>query len=142
MAYYTALINEWATITAANPSFTTAQKLAAINALTVSNVPLTVWHATNQQIFECIVFSEFTGLSQANRMEIWAMLSGDFPKLGGATSALSQIVVIMTSSACPLTYANFVGLSQLIAGTSPWWQANGYPAAISIGDLAAAGNLT
>ena len=138
MSYYTALINEWATLPSGD---TTAQKLAAINALTVPNTAAAGWTASPQQVCGCIVFSEFTALTQANRMEIWAMLGLGFPLPGGNTSPLGMIVVLMPQSTCPLTYANFVALAQTVAGSEPWWQANGYTAPITASDLVNAGGL-
>jgi len=150
MAYYTALINAWNSTTQPPSGVTgtgltglaTAAKLAAINAWTVSNVPLTTWYASAAQVAQCIVLSEFTALAVAVRMEIWAILSLQFPLKGGNTSVMGQIAVLMPSATCPLTYANFVALSQTVAGTSLWWQANGYTSPISLNDLAAAGGLT
>jgi len=46
MAYYASLVAEWATITTANPTYTTAQKLAAINALTVPGPTIDVQAST------------------------------------------------------------------------------------------------
>jgi hypothetical protein len=38
--------------------------------------------------------------------------------------------------------AYYTALSQTVAGTELWWQANGYTSPINAGDLQAAGNLT
>jgi len=59
MAYYTALINEWPLL----PSGTTAQKLAQINAMTVT-VP-TVLNVTGNQVLNCINWVEFAAPTAA-----------------------------------------------------------------------------
>jgi len=152
MAYYTALIAAWNSTTqppsgvigTALTGLTTAQKLAAVNAWTVSNVPASTWWASSQQLYECIVGSELLTLTQANRMELWAFLNTPFPKIGGATAP--SILIVSTGffpkATCPLTYANLVALANTVAGTSLWWQANGYTSPIDAGDLQAAGGLS
>ena len=148
MAYYTALINAWngatqpptgVTGTGLTSSMTTSVKLATVNAWTIAATPGSVWHASAQQVAECVNINEFTALTTSTRMEVWAILALDFPLLGGTTSIIGQIARLMPNSSCTLTYANFVALAATVAGTGLWWQVNGYPAPFNLNDTAAAG---
>jgi hypothetical protein len=141
MAYYTALITEWAVITAANPTHTTAQKLADLAAVTVTGSVPTLFNESGQAIFSCINYTEYAALTAAQQATIMAICqmanvtSGSASNLGAGGFFTS----IFTNLSGP-TITALIALAQ--ATPQPWWQANGYPAPINANDLVAAGNLT
>jgi hypothetical protein len=140
MSYYTDLIAYWPTVQAATPGQTTAQRIAYYNAIQVQNTPAASgWTATAAQVCNCIVLSEFSALSQPNRMEVWAMLALGFPLPGGNTSILGMLAILLPSSTAPLTYANFVALANTVAGKSPRWQIDLLNGPISLTDTTIAG---
>lgn len=136
MAYYTALINEWALLTPG----TTAAKLAQLNAIVVTGSTPTLIQSTGTQIFNCLVWTEFkllTAAQQTTLMQICALPSGI---QGGSASKFIAPFFGEIAATIPQSIAALVALSQAIS--QPWWQANGYLAPINTNDLIAAGNLT
>jgi hypothetical protein len=138
MAYYDALITKWATLAPG----TTAEKLAQINAITVSGtIPATIF-VNGNQILNCINWPEFNALTAAQQSNILLMCSTQGQLLGGSAN-LSHIVPGMIVAYFPGGGSTITALSALSAATvQPWWQANGYSSRISNSDLAAAGGLT
>lgn len=137
MAYYDALIAEWAALTGS-----TAQKLAAINALTVSgSIPTSVF-ITGDQLFNCLVYSEFAALSAAQQTQLLEVCAMPGQLLGGSASPFIApfFGTLLAAGKGPLTLANLVALAK--ASVQPWWQANGYASPIAPSDLAAAGGLS
>ena len=135
MAYYTALINEWPNLTPG----TTAQKLAQINAMTVTgSVPTTIY-VTADQIFNCINWTEFAALTAQQQSNLLAMLHTPGQLLGGSanTSRLLDGMLLAYFNVAGPTIANLTALAQ--ATVTPWWQANGYPGPFNNNDLIAAG---
>lgn len=140
MAYYTDLIAYWPTVQAATPGQTTAQRIAYYNAIQVQKTPAASgWFVTIEQVTSAIVYSETSSFNQANWMEFWAILSINTRLPGGATSPLNRILVLMPPSTCPLTYANFVALADIVAGTTPRWQVDLLNGPINLVDTTAAG---
>jgi hypothetical protein len=135
MTYYDALVAEWATLTG-----TTAQKLAAINALTITGATPTTAYTTGNAIFNCLVWSEFNALSATQQTLLMQICAIQGPILGGSASPFLAPFFGAIASKAPQTIAALVALAQAIV--QPWWQANGYTSPISAGDLAAAGGLT
>jgi hypothetical protein len=138
MAYYTALITEWATLTG-----TTAAKLAAINALTISGSVPTSITVTGNQLLNCINWAEFAALTPTQQANLLMLCAVPGPLLGGSNNTafivVGMILAYFTNHAGPTITA----LTALATATSqPWWQANGYSSPISPTDLVAAGGLT
>lgn len=141
MAYYTALINEWATITSANPNFTAAQKLAAVNALTVTGSIPTLFNTTGAAIFNCLNYTEFLTLTAAQQTQLMQMCVIPGTLVGGSASTLGAwFVAIFAGKLGGPTIAALTTLAQV--AVQPWWQANGYTSPIGPNDLVLAGNLT
>lgn len=141
MAYYDAMIAKWATL-----SGTTAQKLAAINALTVAGpaVPMVIPTYT---IYNLIVASEFAALSAANQQLIRDILNMGTVDASPGTQVRSMIVARF-----PNGTSTFTALAALAAKYDapqiPWWQGSlasgggGLTGPISGGDLINAGGLS
>lgn len=135
MAYYTALINQWAGL-----SGTTAQKLTAINALTVTgSVPTTIY-ITGAQLLNCINWTEFAALTAAQQSNLLLLCLNPGPLLGGSSNTsfllVGMILAYFTNHSGP-TIVALTALSQAVV--QPWWQANGYPGLFNNNDLTAAG---
>lgn len=135
MAYYDALITEWATLTG-----TTAQKLAAINVLTVTGQVPTLTFVTGSQLFNCLVWGEFNALTAAQQTTLMQLCAIPGQLEGGSASPFVAPFFGSLGSKMPTTIANLVALAQAVV--TPWWQANSYSSPISQSDLAAAGGLT
>jgi hypothetical protein len=137
MAYYDALIAKWGTLTG-----TTAQKLTAVNALTVA-APQKVMLSPSMIINAC-VFSDLAGLTQLQVSQLALLLSGSTIDASVGTSIRSGIQALFAGKT--QTLAN---LAALVApydnATIPWWQATvaqgggGLSSLVSQGDLTAAG---
>lgn len=151
MAYYDALIAKWATLTGA-----TAEKLAAINALTVAGPTVTVSRGDIRQHFDNMV--------DANGAPVWEDIEahkGDTSALGVACRAAlrlrdapgdyppvdvnavmfqQQLAALVTGTV--LTQAQSDSTTALGATQIPWWQSAGYSSPINGNDLVAAGGLT
>jgi hypothetical protein len=138
MAYYTALITEWATLPGGD---TTAQKLAAINAMTVTGIVPTSFTFTGIQLLACLNWTEFASLTAAQQTQILAIcaLSGNLP--GGSSSFVGGMFVAFYVG--KLTGPTIVALTALaMAVVTPWWRSNNYTSPINANDLVAAGGLT
>lgn len=138
MAYYDALIAEWPSL-----SGSTAQKLAALNALTVTgSIPSTIY-VTGAQLLNCINWTEFAALTAAQQSNLLSLCAVPGPLLGGSANTgfilVGMILAYFTNHSGP-TLTALTALAQ--AAVQPWWQANGYPGPFNVNDLVAAGNLT
>jgi hypothetical protein len=142
MAYYTALIAKWPTLTAG----TTAVKLAQLNAITVA--------ATSQKaiikpsdILNAVVFADLAALTQLQVTQLTLLLQGGDIDASVGTSIRLGIQTLFAGKAT--TLAN---LGTLVAPfdspTIPWWQATvaqsggGLGGPVGANDLIAAGGLT
>jgi hypothetical protein len=134
MAYYTALINEWATL-----SGSTAQKLAAVNALTVSGSVPTTLYVSGAQLANCINWAEFAALTAQQQANLLALCQVPGNLLGGSsnTSLLTDGMFLAYFSLAGATIANLTALAQ--AAATPWSQVNGYSTPISMSDVINAG---
>ena len=134
MAYYSALITAWNLSSASSgalPSgvtgtslfgLTTAQKIAAINAWTITGSVPTTLYVTGNQVANCIVWSEFAALTAAQQQNILLMLSIEGLLLGGSSNLteLPNGMMLAAFGAGTQTRANLIALAQ---GTvQPWWQ--------------------
>ena len=154
MAYYDALVARWATL-----SGTTAQKLAAINALTVAGPMTDV--AVTSVVATLALSGRLAGLqayaqnppANANAQaltaarELVALLSSpNAPpfRMSDPTvyaTVQSFLAALVGDTATGVGAADEVALLGLAATIVPWWKANGYASPISQGDLDAAGGL-
>ena len=138
MAYYDALIAKWATLTPG----TTAQKLAQINAITVTGSVPTSFYTTGDALLNCINWTEFNALTATQQSNLLHLCSTPGQLLGGSSNT-AFIVDGMFIAYFSLAGATIAALTALAKATvQPWWQANGYTSPIGPGDLTAAGGLT
>lgn len=136
MAYYTALINQWGALAPG----TTAQKLAAINALTITGSVPTSFFLTGSQLLNCINYNEFKALTAAQQGNLLALCNSQGSLLGGSANtafmAAGMILDYFSNKQGPTIMA-LTALAQ--ATVTPWWQANNYPGPFTNNDLVAAG---
>lgn len=132
---YTALQNEWPLL---NPG-TTAQKLAQLNAMTVTGAVPTLIDIPGTEIFKCLVWSEFTVLTATEQSHLWNLCQMVSVRGGSASTFVAPFFGTLAAR-MPNTITALVALSKGL--TQPWWQANGYLAPINASDLIAAGGLT
>lgn len=144
MAYYTALIAAWNSVTqppsgvtgAALTGLTTTQKIAAVNAWTVTTaaVPMII---PTYSIYNLIVPAEFTALSAANQQLVRDILSMGTVDASSGTSIRSRMVAIFPNGTT--TFTNLANLAKNYDTPSQLWvTANGYPQLAPV-DIQAAG---
>lgn len=135
MTDYTALIAKWGTLA---PD-TTSNKLTAINAITVTGaVPSTIY-INGSDFLNCINYGEFKVLTPSQQANILALCDVVGPVLGGSANT-THILVGMILDLFPVAGPTIAALTALSkAVVQPWWQANGYNAAITGQDLVNAG---
>ena len=138
MTYYAALAAKWATL---SPD-TTANKLLALNNLTVTGTIPTTFYITGDKILNCINYAEFKALTAAQQSNVLALCRVPGNLLGGSsnTSFIVDGMIIDYFPGAGPTIAALTALAQ--AATIPWWQSVGSNGPISLTDLIAAGNLT
>jgi hypothetical protein len=160
MAYYDALVAQWATLPAGD---TTAQKLAAINAMTVAgpNVDVKVsavvgYLGVNAKMSGLQKYAATavagTGNATAESVmaanELVAIMNcpnaPDFQMSNTAVYAAmaGMLAALVSDSASGITSSDQAALLALAATTTPWWKSNGYSSPFNSNDLVAAGNLT
>lgn len=134
MAYYDALSNQWKTL-----SGTTDEKLAQINALTVQVASQGVAMVTPSQILNAIVFADLALLTQLQISQLTLLLSGGSVDASKGSSIRAGIQSFFSGKT--QTLANLTALFSMADQpvSIPWWQANSYPRAFDLGDIAAAG---
>jgi hypothetical protein len=155
---YSALSTLWASLPS---SFTTAQKLAAVNATLVAGPAVDVQRASIKAIlFSAGAYASMQAYvanpSGANQSALIAcnylLAIVDYePTAIGPTLATSQEInqALITSlsagfTADPNTGVTAAVLAQLMALINPrvpWWQMNGFSQPVNVADLANAGNL-
>lgn len=146
MAYYDALIAKWATLAPG----TTAQKLAAINAITVAGpaAPLLI---PTYRLFNAIDPTEFGALSAALQQRVRDILSMGTVDASTGTNARALLQSIFQAGAGnqPVTRAAIIALANSIENTTVlWWQATvvqgggGLTSPVGLQDLALAGGLS
>ena len=162
MTYYTALATEWAAITAANPGYTSAQKLAAINALAVPGPTVDVaasavlgYLMLNVKLgaLQAYAASPPNGSSPSVVALVVELLSAfSYPAFGTfqasnptVYSTLNTMLTAMTTDAhTGLTSTDVTAIMALAQTTIPWWQATiaqgggGLSSPVGVGDLSAA----
>lgn len=123
MAYYDALITKWSTLTPG----TAAQKLAQLNAMTVTgSIPTTI-SIPGVQVFNCIDYTEFKALTDAKKSQMLAALAVPGGLLGGSANTSHLLVGMLLDFFTP-GGATITALTALSKGlTQTWTSANGYP---------------
>ncbi|MFZ1109847.1 MAG: hypothetical protein WAN43_16050 [Rhodomicrobium sp.] len=114
MAYYTALITAWngatqppagVTGTGLTGAMTTAQKLAAVNAWTITGAVPTSFYVTGAQIANCINWTEFAALTAAQQQNLLLLCIQDGQLLGGSANtahlAAGMILAYFTNLSGP-----------------------------------------
>lgn len=133
MAYYDALITKWATLSPGS----TAQKLAQLNAATGTG-PAVPAKLSPSAILNAIVFADLALLTQLQVTQLTLLLQGNEVDASPGTSIRLGIQALFAGKTQTLNQ-----LGALVAPydtpTIPWWQANGYPRAFDLGDIATAG---
>src|ERR1700690_2031189 len=129
MAYYTNLINAWNSVTqpptgvtgaALLAGDTTLQKLAKVNAWTVTGSIPTSVVVSGLAIQQCIVAADFNGLATADKQTMLIICS--MPQvLGGSSSFLGTTFGTLFNGKQTLT--NLIALAT--ATVQPWYAANG-----------------
>lgn len=155
MANYTALVTAWnsstlpsslVTGTPLSSGMTTAQKIATVNAWTVTGpaIPMVI---PTYSIYNCILPSEFAAETATNQQLIRDILGLGSVDVSNGTSARTRIVSVFTSST--QTFTNLVALAKPYDTPSiPWVTAlsseggAGLASLINKNDLDAAGGLT
>lgn len=153
-AYYSALQTAWnssiqpptgVTGTGLSSADTTNQKLAKVNAWTVTGSVPTSLTVHGSDILNCVAFSEFNALTAVQQSNVLALGSNPGLLLGGSAnvSLLTAGMIVSYFPSSGTTIANLTNLAK--ATTQSWAQANGYPYNSSVtgnlnqGDTAAAG---
>lgn len=144
MAYYDALIAKWATLTPG----TTAQKLAQLNAMTVTGSIPTTFNCTGVQLLNSINYPEFKVLTATQQSNLLLMCACPGSILGGSANT-THMAAGMILDYFPVAGPTIAALAAIAkAVTQTWASANGYPDAqnggggITLVDLANAGGLT
>lgn len=141
---WNALIAKWATL---SPD-TTVNKLAAINAITVTGVIPTSISVTGDQVLNCINFPEFNAVSTTAQANLLSLCHVPGQLLGGSSNTTHMLVGMLLANFTvgSVTIANLTALAQ--ASVQPWWAVSvangggGLTSPVSMPDLISAGGLT
>lgn len=123
--------------TAITSGMTTAQKVAAVDSWVETGAIPTLAYSTGDAIFNCIVWSEFEAITTAQQTLLLQVCTIPGNLLGGSASPFIAPFFGTLASKMPNTIAALTALAQAIV--TPWWQANGFGAPISIYDAELAG---
>jgi hypothetical protein len=146
MAYYTAFIAAWNSVTQPPTGVTgtalagtTAQKLALFNAWTVTGVIPTTLNVGAAQLLNCINWTEFAALTAQQQSNLLMLCTVDGLHLGGSanTGFITDGMFLAYFNVAGATIAALTALAQ--GFVQPWWQANGYQRPFDLGDCTAAG---
>lgn len=133
MAYYDALVSKWPTVAGA----TTEAKLANLHAELVTGpaIPMII---PSYMIYDCIVSSEFSALTNANATLVRDIIGQGI--VNGSAGKTARTVMLQVFGATTQTRANLNTLAQLYDNPQiSWLAANGYPTTLNENDLRAAG---
>lgn len=136
MAYYDNLIAAWNSATQPptgvtgaplTPTMPPPQRVATINAWTITGaIPATIF-VTADQVFNCIDFGEFNALTQVKQTNVLAMLAVNGQLLGGSAN-VSHLLPGMLVNYFPPGGVTITALTALAkSATQSWAQVNGYP---------------
>lgn len=146
---YTALITAWngatqppagVTGTALTGAMTTAQKIAVVNAWTVSGSVPTSFFITGSQLANCLNYAEFKLLTDAQQKNLLGLCQIPGNLLGGSNNTAflvdGMILDYFTNHSGP----TIIALTALAQGSvTPWWQSIGLTGTVSLADTQAAG---
>ena len=145
MAQYTNLIAAWNGATqpptgvTGSPLLggdTTAQKLAKVQAWTVTGAVPTTLYSTGAQLANCINYAEFKALTATQQANLLALCNNPGPLLGGSANTAflvdGMILDYFTNKSGPTILA-LTALAQ--ATIQPWWQYAGYTSQIGLQDV-------
>lgn len=137
MAYYDVLIAAWNSSiqppagvsgTGLSSAQSTIQKLANVNAWTVTGLIPTSFVTTGSALANCVNFAEFNTLTAPQQSNIMALCQISGGLLGGSTNVglltAGMFVTYFSTPSSP-TIAKLTALAK--ATTQSWAQANGYP---------------
>lgn len=143
MAYYDALIAKWATLAPG----TTAQKLAAINALMVASPTAQRMLIPSYEIYNAVDGTEFSALSAANQQLVRDMLN--MGTVDASPNKPARVRLLALFGAGTTTRTNLVALAAIYdTPPIPWATApvehggGGLSSAVTSNDLSAAGGLS
>lgn len=143
MAYYDTLIAKWATLTPG----TTAQKLAQINAITVTNPVAQKTVLAPSSILNAVVFADLASLTQLQVSQLTLLLQGQAVDASPGTSIRLGIQALFAGKAT--TLANLGALvAPFDSPPIPWSTApiaqngGGLNGPVTLNDLTAAGGLS
>jgi hypothetical protein len=149
MAYYSALVTAWESVTqpptgvtgtALTGSMTTLQKIAAVNAWTVATEQPTAI-LTAAQILGCITSTDFPNFTALELQWLQTLLA-TFPNGEITTTNTGPVAtlgaLIFAGKTTTLANLNALFTAALVAAI-PWYQANGYPGPFNLADTQLAG---
>lgn len=149
MAYnYSALVTAWngatqpptgVVGTPLTGGMTTVQKLAALNAWTVTGVAPSTFFITGIQIANCVKYSEFKALTAQQQSNLLALFNQQSGMIGGSAQVaqLAAGMILDYFGAGSATVAALTALAQGVV--QPWWQFAGYGGPMSLTDTGLAG---
>jgi hypothetical protein len=149
MAYYDALVAAWNNATQPPPGVTgtgllggdtTAQKIAKVNAWTVTGAVPTVLSVTGNQVLNCINWTEFNALTAQQQSNLLEMCACPGLLLGGTANTTQMVDGMLLAYFTNHVGPTITALTALAQSTvQPWWQANGYTRPFTTADATLAG---
>ena len=155
MAYYTALINGWNSVTqpptgvsgtGLSTNDTTTQKLNKVNVWTVTGTIPTSFYVTGSQLVNCINWTEFAALTATQQANLLSLIQVQGPLLGGNSNTSFLVDGMVLAYFTNLSGPTITALTALAnAQIQPWWSTSvanggaGLTSAVSQPDLTAAG---
>lgn len=156
MSQYNNLVNAWNNALVSLPANTsgslfiggdtTAQKLAKVNAWTVTGTVPTTLFVTGDQILNCINFPEFNQLQTYQQANILSLCHVPGQLLGGSATTSHAVAGMIINYFSNLAGPTVTALTALAKATvTPWWQVDqslgggGFFQPITLADVAAAG---
>lgn len=134
--YYDALIAAYNNVTQPPPGvsgaaltagMTLAQRLAAINGWTVTGtIPATMF-VTGDQVFNCIVWSEFNALTDSQQRNVLQVCATPGMLMGGSASVSHLLPGMLIAYFTPGSQTIQALTALAKASVQSWCQANGYP---------------
>lgn len=146
MAYYTAFINAWNSVTQPpagahgapiTGGMTTQQKLNTVNSWTADGpaIPMLV---PTYQIYNLIARTEFTALAPDLQQSVRDIISMGTVDASANTEVRKRMVFIFPNGT--VTFAALANLASTFDTPQiPWWRANNYARPFDMGDVQAAG---
>ena len=149
MAYYSALVAAWNSATqppsgvtgTALTGLTTAQKIAAINAWTITGSVPTSFFVSGSQVANCINWTEFAALAEQQQSNVLTLCNQP-GQLQSGSAVLSKLLPGMLIAYFPGAGPTIAALTALAQATvQNWWSYAGYTSPIGPADLTSPGVL-